>query len=57
MIDPAKHGEDGVVVVPQAHQDAVLKRAQEIDDRESKMVPFIKQFKSLTQTVQRFNRI
>jgi 4-hydroxy-4-methyl-2-oxoglutarate aldolase len=50
-------GEDGVVVVPQAQQDAILKRAQEIDGRESKMVPFIKQFKSLTQTVQRFNRI
>ena len=50
-------GEDGVVVVPQTQQNAILKRAQEIDGRESKMVPFIKQFKSLTQTVQRFNRI
>lgn len=49
--------EDGVVVVPKAQEQAILKRAQEIDDRETKMVPFIKQFKSLTQTVQRFNRI
>ena len=50
-------GEDGVVVVPKAQEQAILKRSQEIDDRETKMVPFIKQFKSLTQTVQKFNRI
>ncbi len=50
-------GEDGVVVVPKEQEQAILKRAQEIDDRETKMVPFIKQFKSLGQTVQKFNRI
>ncbi|MBV6433457.1 MAG: hypothetical protein IANPNBLG_03635 [Bryobacteraceae bacterium] len=50
-------GEDGVVVVPSEKAAQVLKTAQEIDDRESKMVPFIKQFKSLTKTIQKFNRI
>ncbi|WP_051669496.1 RraA family protein [Bryobacter aggregatus] len=50
-------GEDGVVVVPKEKEQEVLKRAQEIDDRETKMVPFIKQFKSLGQTIVKFNRI
>ncbi len=50
-------GEDGVVVVPKEQEQAILKRSQEIDDRETKMVPFIKQFKSLGETVKRFNRI
>lgn len=50
-------GEDGVVRVPGARAAEVLKRAQEIDDRESRMVPFIKQQKSLTKTIAIFNRI
>jgi 4-hydroxy-4-methyl-2-oxoglutarate aldolase len=50
-------GEDGVVVVPKEQEAAILKRSQEIDDRETKMVPFIKQFKSLGETVKKFNRI
>ena len=50
-------GEDGVVVVPKEQEQAILKRSQEIDDRETKMVPFIKQFKSLGETVKKFNRI
>lgn len=50
-------GEDGVVVVPRQQEAAILKRAQEIDDRETKMVPFIKQFRSLGQAIQKFNRI
>ena len=32
-------GEDGVVRVPQERAAEVLKRSQEIDDRETKMVP------------------
>lgn len=48
---------DGVVVVPQDKAADVLKRAQEIDERERKMVPMIKQYKSLTKVVQLFNRI
>ena len=50
-------GEDGVVVVPQERAQDVLKRAQEIDDRESKMVPYIQRFKSLGKAIEVFNRI
>jgi len=50
-------GEDGVVVVPKENAAEILKRAQDIDEREIKMVPFIKQMKSLGETIKRFNRI
>ncbi len=50
-------GEDGVVAVPQEKAAEVLKRAQEIDVRETKMVPMIKQHKSLRKVVELFNRI
>jgi regulator of RNase E activity RraA len=50
-------GEDGVVVVPQEKAQEVLKVAQEIDERETKMVPFIKEHKSLQKAVAIFNRI
>jgi regulator of RNase E activity RraA len=50
-------GEDGVVVVPQERAAEVLKRSQEIDERESKMVPFIQKFKSLNKAIEVFNRI
>ena len=50
-------GEDGVVAVPQEKAAEVLKRAQEIDARETKMVPLIKQYKSLRKVVEMFNRI
>lgn len=50
-------GEDGVVVVPKEREQEVLKRSQEIDDREMKMVPFIKQFRSLSKAIEKFNRI
>lgn len=50
-------GEDGVVVVPKDRAAEVLKRSQEIDVRESKMVPYIKQFRSLQKAIEVFNRI
>jgi 4-hydroxy-4-methyl-2-oxoglutarate aldolase len=50
-------GEDGVVVVPKDRAADVLKRSQEIDARESKMVPFIKQYRSLQKAIEVFNRI
>jgi len=50
-------GEDGVVSVPSERAEEVLKRAQEIDARESKMAPLIRQYKSLTKVVEVFNRI
>ena len=49
--------EDGVVRVPKARAKEVLQRAQEIDDRETKMVPYILKFKALTKAVEVFNRI
>ncbi len=49
--------EDGVVVVPQERAEEILKRAQEIDTREAGMFPFIREFKSLTKAIERFNRI
>jgi regulator of RNase E activity RraA len=50
-------GEDGVVRVPLEKAAEVLKRAEEIDARETKMVPYILKFKSLTKVVRMFNRI
>jgi regulator of RNase E activity RraA len=50
-------GEDGVVRVPQEKAEAVLKKAQEIDAKEDKMVPLIRQLKSLRKVIQMFNRI
>jgi regulator of RNase E activity RraA len=49
--------EDGVVVVPQERAEEVLKQAQSIDEREKGMFPFIRQFKSLTAAIEKFNRI
>ena len=36
---------------------AVLKKVQEIDEREKGMFPFIRQFKSLQKAIEKFNRI
>jgi regulator of RNase E activity RraA len=49
--------EDGVVRVPAEKAQEVLQRAREIDERETKMVPYILKFKSLTKAVEVFNRI
>src|SRR5580765_4352056 len=49
--------EDGVVVVPQERAAEVLKRAQAIDLQESGMFPFIREFKSLSKAIAKFNRI
>src|SRR5690606_7893326 len=49
--------EDGVVVVPQERAAEVLKRAQEIGAQESGMFPCIREFKSLTKAIARFNRV
>ena len=50
-------GEDGVVRVPQERAAEVLKRSQEIDERETKMLPLIRQYKALSKVVEVFNRI
>lgn len=49
--------EDGVVVAPRERAQEVLKKAQEIDDRERGMFPFIRQRKSLRKAIEAFNRI
>ena len=49
--------EDGVVAVPAERAKEVLKRSQDIDEYETKMVPFIKKYKALSKAVQLFNRI
>ena len=50
-------GSDGVVVVPRARAAEILKVAQEIDERESKMVPLIREEKSILKAVEKFNRL
>lgn len=49
--------EDGVAVVPRAKAAEVLKRAQELDDTEHRMMPFIEKFKSIKDAVEKFGRI
>ena len=49
--------EDGVVAVPRAKAAEVLKKAQELDDTEHKMYPFIEKFKSIKKAVAKFGRI
>ncbi|HTU47568.1 MAG TPA: RraA family protein [Bryobacteraceae bacterium] len=48
---------DGVVVVPIEHAAAVLKRAQELDNTEHSMYPFIEKYKSIREAVAKFGRI
>ena len=49
--------EDGVAVVPKEKAEAVLKKAQEMDDTEHKMYPFIEKFRSIREAVEKFGRI
>jgi len=49
--------EDGVVVVPIERAEEVLKKAKEIDDRESGMFPFIRREKSLRKAIELYGRI
>ena len=49
--------EDGVVVVPLEKAAEVLKRAQDLDNTEHSMYPFIERFKSLTEAIAKFGRL
>jgi regulator of RNase E activity RraA len=49
--------EDGVAVVPKAHAAEVLKKAEEMDNTEHTMLPFIEKFKSIKDAVAKFGRI
>ena len=50
-------GEDGVAVVPVKRVPEVLKKAQELDDTEHRMYPFIEKFRSIREAVKQFGRI
>jgi 4-hydroxy-4-methyl-2-oxoglutarate aldolase len=49
--------EDGVVVIPRAQAAEILKKAQELDNTEHTMIPFIEKFRSIKEAVARFGRI
>jgi 4-hydroxy-4-methyl-2-oxoglutarate aldolase len=49
--------EDGVVVIPRDKAAEILKKAQELDNTEHSMLPFIEKFKSIKEAVSRFGRI
>jgi 4-hydroxy-4-methyl-2-oxoglutarate aldolase len=49
--------EDGVAVVPLAKAAEVLKKSQELDDTEHRMLPFIEKFRSIREAVKQFGRI
>ena len=49
--------EDGVVVIPKARAAEILKKAQDLDNTEHSMMPFIEKFKSIKEAVAKFGRI
>jgi 4-hydroxy-4-methyl-2-oxoglutarate aldolase len=49
--------EDGVVVVPFEKATEVLKKAQDLDNTEHSMYPFIERFKSLSEAIAKFGRL
>jgi 4-hydroxy-4-methyl-2-oxoglutarate aldolase len=49
--------EDGVVVVPKDKAADVLKKAQELDNTEHSMLPFIEKYRSITEAVAKYGRI
>jgi regulator of RNase E activity RraA len=49
--------EDGVAVVPRAKAAEVLKKAQDLDQTEHQMLPFIEKFRSIKEAVAKFGRI
>ncbi len=49
--------DDGVAVVARARAAEILKKAQELDDTEHRMLPFIEKFRSIREAVAKFGRI
>ena len=49
--------EDGVAVVPRARAAEVLKKAQDLDNTEHSMIPFIEKYRSIKEAVAKFGRI
>lgn len=48
---------DGVAVVPRAKAEEVLKKAQELENTEHTMYPFIEKYRTLKEAVDKFGRI
>jgi len=48
---------DGVVVVPRENAQEVLKKAQQLDETEHSMYPFIEKYKSIREAVSKFGRL
>jgi regulator of RNase E activity RraA len=48
---------DGVAVVPAEKAEEVLRKAQQLDDVEHRMIPFIEKYKSINEAVKQFGRI
>ena len=48
---------DGVVVVPHERAADVLKKAQQLDESEHSMYPFIEKYKSIREAVAKFGRL
>ena len=49
--------DDGVAVIPRARAAEVLKKSQELDDTEHRMLPFIEKYRSIKEAVKQFGRI
>jgi regulator of RNase E activity RraA len=49
-------GEDGVIVVPATHAAEVAAYALELDERESRMMPLIREARALRPVAEKFNR-
>jgi 4-hydroxy-4-methyl-2-oxoglutarate aldolase len=49
--------EDGIAVVSAKRVQEVLKKAQDLDDTEHRMYPFIEKFRSIREAVKQFGRI
>ncbi|MFL6452044.1 MAG: RraA family protein [Bryobacteraceae bacterium] len=48
---------DGVVVVPRENAPEILKKAQQLDETEHSMYPFIEKYKSIREAVSKFGRL
>jgi 4-hydroxy-4-methyl-2-oxoglutarate aldolase len=48
---------DGVAIVPREHAADVLKKAQQLDESEHGMFPYIEKYKSIREAVAKFGRL
>jgi regulator of RNase E activity RraA len=48
---------DGVVVVPREKAAEVLRKAQQLDETEHSMYPYIEKYKSIREAVSKFGRL